>query len=227
MTAAESATGFGQGTFSSTVLTNRGDNMTVLSDLPFHGRQSEGPPVSPSKGYRPMQRSTLTLEKNPFKSDHKTTVKHFHSGDKVLPPVSRPAKMPSMHTSQIDLKVTKDTYHHTHHRNAFLIPPTVPATVEHEPSNINRHNQRGGFDMRRVLVNPSQSLDYWTTYARIHDKVGHLRGPGAPRVTTAPERHNILSGASLGPGRRESFERTSGNRVLHHIRANNSMVLLG
>ena len=82
--AAQCVSGFGQGTDTSTVLTNRSKHITIIADEPYFSRHSRTfPPARHKKGSRPMHRTTLTYEVKPVQTTYvscmKAVGKHFLS----------------------------------------------------------------------------------------------------------------------------------------------------
>lgn len=83
-TAAQCVSGFGQGTDTSTVLTNRSKHITIIADEPYFSRHSRTfPPARHKKGTRPVHRTTLTYEVKPVQTTYvscmKAVGKHFFS----------------------------------------------------------------------------------------------------------------------------------------------------
>lgn len=74
---AEVVKGFGQGSDTTTVLTDKAKNITVIADEPFFSRHSRTHTAVARhvKGTRPMHRSTLTLEVCPAKPSHLSCMK--------------------------------------------------------------------------------------------------------------------------------------------------------
>lgn len=75
-TATQCVSGYGQGTDSSAVLTNRSKYITIIADEPYFSRHSRTfPPASHRKGTRPMHTTTLTYEVKPVQSSYISCMK--------------------------------------------------------------------------------------------------------------------------------------------------------
>ena len=48
----------------------------------------------------------------------------------------------------------------------------------------------------KEVVKPTdhQPMNYFTQYKRVHDKLGHLRGPGVEREYPIRDQYNIITG---------------------------------
>lgn len=81
-TTAHCVSGYGQGTDTSTVLTNRSKYITIIADEPYFSRHSRRfLPARQRKGTRPMHQTTLTYEVKPVQTKYvscmKAVGKHF------------------------------------------------------------------------------------------------------------------------------------------------------
>lgn len=79
---AHCVSGYGQGTDTSAVLTNRSKYITIIADEPYFSRRSRTfPPARQRKGTRPMHKTTLTYEVKPVQTTYvscmKAVGKHF------------------------------------------------------------------------------------------------------------------------------------------------------
>ncbi|KAK3755134.1 hypothetical protein QZH41_017506 [Actinostola sp. cb2023] len=192
----------GQGSKTATVLTNRSNFITIVTDEPRQHPVDHGtflPAIR--KGVRPMpanNTSTLSLEVDPVKTSYVSCMKSSFSGSKSLQPSRRPRIYPSQHTSQFDIGVTcSDQPLNTHSKMTYVNHSTTPTRQIHE------HNQRwnehmSGNDMiESTRQNGNSEMNFDTTYMAVHNKLGKERGPGikyCPPITT---HYNILSGKSF------------------------------
>lgn len=81
-TTAHCVSGYGQGTDTSAVLTNRSKYITIIADEPYFSRHSRTFPLARQrKGTRPMHKTTLTYEVKPVQTTYvscmKAVGKHF------------------------------------------------------------------------------------------------------------------------------------------------------
>lgn len=75
-TVAQCASGYGQGTDTSAVLTNRSKYITIIADEPYFSRHSRTfPPARHRKGTRPMHTTSLTFEVKPVQSSYVSCMK--------------------------------------------------------------------------------------------------------------------------------------------------------
>lgn len=75
-TVAQCVSGYGQGTDTSTVLTNRSKYITIIADEPYFSRHSRTfPSARHRKGARPMHTTTLTYEVNPLRTSYVSCMK--------------------------------------------------------------------------------------------------------------------------------------------------------
>jgi hypothetical protein len=74
--AVEKTVGFSQGTKTATVLTNRSNFITIVTDEPYSSRHAGTRSLEPlRKGMRPMNKSTLTLEVSPLNTSYVSCMK--------------------------------------------------------------------------------------------------------------------------------------------------------
>lgn len=218
----------GQGKSATTILTEGGYIYPVVSENCYNDRfRIKSAPYIYGRGVRPMHRSTLSIAKPPWNSqeDYKTTTNQYFTGSKSLNPVRRPPLCPSMHRSQIKMSHPADEKQgwNTDYTGTYIEKDIIPidqlkANRLHLTSLRNRIDQTEGGDMKKV-VKPDQSpQSYFTQYNRIHNKLGHLLGPGVPRGYPIRESYNILTGEEVGPAWKEDNKRVSGNRHLYASR---------
>lgn len=75
-TVAQCVSGYGQGTDTTSVLTNRSKYITIIADEPYFSRHSRTfPPARHRKGTRPMHTTTLTYEVKPVKTSYISCMK--------------------------------------------------------------------------------------------------------------------------------------------------------
>jgi hypothetical protein len=48
--------------------------------------------------------------------------------------------------------------------------------------------------MKEMLSENKNDVNYWTQYKRIHDYLGHLRGPGVAHEFPDRRSYNVLTG---------------------------------
>ena len=80
--------------------------------------------------------------------------------------------------------------------NCSLFFPAQDYQV-HLPTFQNKMHQNEGRGMRDVLVYPGKPLDYWSSYNRIHNKLGTMLGPGVPHQRPVRREYNILTGKKI------------------------------
>lgn len=68
----------------------------------------------------------------------------------------------------------------------------------HLTSLINRVNQIEGHEVKDAVKPSEGPMSYFTQYKRVHDKLGHLRGPGAKKEYPVREEYDILTGRVHG-----------------------------
>ncbi|XP_002738670.1 uncharacterized protein LOC100370273 [Saccoglossus kowalevskii] len=219
----------GQGHSTSTILTNRAKDITVISDVAFKDRKTPISPDRPPKGTRQMHRTTLTFDKQPPKMDYLTSSFSAFGGSKSVSPAVRPLPCPSLHSSHFDIGITRQKFYNTHYGGNYLSKETTHPNETHYPSLVNRSFNMRGADMQDVLVRRNWQPNYWSSYTDVHDRLGMQRGPGEARPTPAHIRHNIINGRRIGPEIPQDHHRISGNRVLYngYRRDNHDYFVLG
>lgn len=216
-TSAQCVTGYGQGTDTSAVLTNRSKYITIIADEPYFSRHSRTfPPARHKKGTRSMHSTTLTYEVNPAQTSYVSCMKANFSGRKDLSPSTRQPAYPSQHTSQFSIGILPGHQLNTHSRATYVKHQIRPAKEIHE-ANIRWNSQMAGEDMvQSTRQQGSQKMKFSTTYYKVHDLLGRQRGPGAKR----PYTYNIITGEPLPRLTGDEYRLTSGNRILSNARKN-------
>ncbi|XP_038048125.1 uncharacterized protein LOC119734876 [Patiria miniata] len=204
-----------QGHSAGTILTNRSKNITVIT--PFDKRRGE-PARSMRKGTRWMHRTTLSLDERGWKRDFNTSAKTAFGGKDSLEPAERPAQCPTLHTSHFDIGWNQQQHFGTRYGSEFVERSTEHPNRLHYPSLANWSHNVTGQDMQKVLSRDNNQLDYWTSYGRVHSKLGLERGEGVPRPEQPKQKYDLLTGKSLGPMEARDQHLVSGNRVLHSAR---------
>ena len=75
-TIAQCGSGYGQGTDTTAVLTNRSKYITIIGDEPYYSRHSRTfPSARHRKGTRPMHTTTLTYEVKPIQTSYVSCMK--------------------------------------------------------------------------------------------------------------------------------------------------------
>lgn len=75
-TIAQCGSGYGQGTDTTAVLTNRSKYITIIGDQPYYSRHSRTfPSARHRKGTRPMHTTTLTYEVKPVQTSYVSCMK--------------------------------------------------------------------------------------------------------------------------------------------------------
>jgi len=204
-----------QGHSAGTILTNRSKNITVIT--PYDKRRSE-PSRSVRKGTRWMHRTTLSLDERGWRRDFSTSAKAAFGGKMSLDPVERPRQCPPLHTSHFDIGLDRQQRFNTRYGNEFVQLPTDHPNRLHYPSIINWSNNVTGEDMQKALSRNDNQLDYWTSYGRVHSKLGLERGEGVPRPEQPKQKYDLITGKYMGPVEAKDHHLVSGNRVLHSAR---------
>ncbi|XP_020622682.1 uncharacterized protein LOC110060266 isoform X1 [Orbicella faveolata] len=218
-TTAHCVSGYGQGTDTSAVLTNRSKYITIIADEPYFSRHSRTfPPARQRKGTRPMHKTTLTYEVKPVQTTYVSCMKANFSGHKNLQPSRRPPAYPSQHTSHFSIGILPGHQLNTHSKKTYVNHNTRPAEEIHE-DNIRWNAQMAGVDMvQSTRQQGSQEMNFSTTYYKVHDLLGRQRGPGVKRLPPMPYSYNIITGEPRPSQVGDDYRLTSGNRVLHSAR---------
>lgn len=211
--------GYGQGTDTSTVLTNHSKYITIISDQPYFSRYSRSfPPSKHRKGSRPMHTTTLTYEVNPIQTSYISCMKANFSGRKDLQPSKRPVAYPSQHTSHFSIGILPEHELNTHSRRTYVNHKTSPAQEIHE-DNVRWNSQMTGEDMvQSIRQQGSEQMSLSTTYHKVHDLLGKQKGLGVERIPPTKYCYNVITGEPLSGQTRNDFRIKTGNRILNGIR---------
>ncbi|XP_022091479.1 uncharacterized protein LOC110979739 [Acanthaster planci] len=204
-----------QGHSAGTILTNGSKNITVIT--PFDKRRGE-PALSLRKGTRWMHRTTLSLDEREWKRDFSTSAKEAFGGKSSLDPSQRPTQYPTLHTSHFDIGLNRQQHFATRYGSEFMGHAVDHPNKLHYPSLVNWSHNVTGQDMQKVLTRDNNQLDYWTSYGRVHSKLGLERGEGIPRPEQPKQKYDLLTGKCLGPTEAKDHHLVSGNRVLYSAR---------
>lgn len=226
-TVAQCASGYGQGTDTSAVLTNRSKYITIIADEPYFSRHSRTfPPARHRKGTRPMHTTSLTFEVKPVQSSYVSCMKSNFCGCKDLAPSRRPLAYPSQHTSHFSIGIQPEHQLDTHSRTTYVKHHVRPAEEIHE-DNIRWNTQMAGVDMvQSTRQQGSKEMEFSTTYYKVHDLLGRQRGPGVKRLPHMSYSYNIITGEPLPRQTGDDYRLTSGNRILHSARQNDGGQLI-
>lgn len=218
-TTAHCVSGYGQGTDTSAVLTNRSKYITIIADEPYFSRHSRSfLPARQRKGTRPMHKTTLTYEVKPVQTKYVSCMKANFSGHKNLQPSRRPPAYPSQHTSHFSIGILPGHQLTTHSKKTYVKHNTRPAEEIHE-DNIRWNAQMAGVDMvQSTRQQGSQEMNFSTTYYKVHDLLGRERGPGVKRPPSMPYSYNIITGEPCPSQVGHDYRITSGNRILQNAR---------
>lgn len=204
-----------QGHSAGTILTNRSRNITVIT--PFDNRRSDTAPTL-RKGTRWMHRSTLALDEKKWKSDYISSSKSTFGGSKNLSAAEQPLPCSSLHTSHFDIGMGLDGAKQTHYRKQYPKRNTDHPNRIHYPSLVNWSHNVTGSDMQQVLDRKGNKLNYWSSYAEVHNKLGLERGEGVPKAEQPKTQYNVITGVETAPSSSRDLHLISGNRVLHNTR---------
>lgn len=221
--------GYGQGTDTTAVLTNRSKYITIIGDEPYYSRHSRTfPSARHRKGTRPMHTTTLTYEVKPVQTSYVSCMKANFSGRKDLPHGQRPPAYPSQHTSNFSIGILPGQQLDTHSRTTYVKHQVRPAEEVHE-DNIRWNSQMAGEDMiKSTRHQGSQEMNFSTTYYKVHDLLGRQRGPGVKRLPPINYTYDIITGEPLTRQMGDDYRLTSGNRILNEARQNDrGQFLLG
>ena len=94
---------------------------------------------------------------------------------------------PSMPSNIIQLLV------HLNHKKLSFFHLSQPNRI-HYPSLVNWSHNVTGADMKKVLDRKGNQLDYWSSYARVHNKLGLERGEGVPKPEQPKMQYNLITG---------------------------------
>ena len=64
----------------------------------------------------------------------------------------------------------------------------------HLTSLVNRIDQTEGADMKESIKMNTSPTNYFSQYNRIHNKLGHILGPGVPRDYPVRQEYNVITG---------------------------------
>nr|KAG5704903.1 hypothetical protein BaRGS_003886 [Batillaria attramentaria] len=84
----------------------------------------------------------------------------------------------------------------TDYTQTYFKKDIIPANRLHFTSLVNRMNQIEGVQAKEVVRPGNHPMPAFTQYRRVHDKLGHLRGPGVPLGYPIREQYNILTDKS-------------------------------
>lgn len=218
-TVAQCVSGYGQGTDTTSVLTNRSKYITIIADEPYFSRHSRTfPPARHRKGTRPMHTTTLTYEVKPVKTSYISCMKVNFSGRKDLTPSRRPPAYPSQHTSHFSIGILPRHELKTHSKNTYTRHHARPAEEIHE-DNIRWNSQMAGEDMiQSIRQKGSQEMNFSTTYHKVHDHLGRQRGPGVKRLPPMNYSYNVITGEPIPRQTCDDYRVLSGNRILNRTR---------
>ncbi|XP_033630766.1 uncharacterized protein LOC117292730 [Asterias rubens] len=213
-----------QGHSAGTILTNRSKNITIIT--PFDKRRGE-PASSLRKGTRWMHRTTLSLDERIWNRDFSTSAKAAFGGRTSLDAAEIPEKCPTLHKSHFDIGLDRQQHHSTRYGSEFVPRHTQHPNRLHYPSLVNWSHNVTGDEMQKVLTRNNNQSDYWTSYGRVHSKLGLERGEGVPRPEQPKDKYNFITGKYTSPVEAKDQHLVSGNRVLQDARrdANDYFVL--
>lgn len=225
--------GNGQGKRTVTLLTEGGYFYPVISHHSYVDRQrAHTAPQGAGRirGQRPMHKTTFVFGKAPWSAQqaYLTTSKQNFGGSKSLNPSRRPPLCPSMHKSQVKLtrpELDGPDEWNTHYNGTFIEKPIIPANRLHLTSLVNRIDQTEGADMKESIKMNTSATNYFSQYNRIHNKLGHILGPGVPRDYPVRQEYNVITGETGGAAWKEDNRRISGNRYLNQLRREQTSLL--
>ncbi|XP_071962691.1 uncharacterized protein [Antedon mediterranea] len=203
-----------QGHSAGTILTNRSKNITVINPYVTRRAETAG---STKKGTRWMHRTTIDFSLDTPDSEHfyDTSTRSAFGGSRRLPPGVRLTRCPTLHTSHFDINMDNKQYFNTFYKHSFQQKPTEhPSSIQY-PMVVNRSHNVVGTDMQTVLRRHGNRLNYWSSYADTHSRLGLQRGEGVERTLKPRQKYDILSGNTLGTEPHQEWHRISGNRVMH------------
>ena len=64
----------------------------------------------------------------------------------------------------------------------------------HLTSLVNRIDQTEGANMKESIKMDSKPTNYFSQYNRIHNKLGHMLGPGVPQDYPVRQEYNVITG---------------------------------
>ncbi|CAH3044547.1 unnamed protein product [Porites lobata] len=225
-TIAHCVSGYGQGTDTTAVLTNRSKYITIIGDEPYYSRHSRTfPSARHRKGTRPMHTTTLTYEVKPIQTSYVSCMKASFLNSLTFPPAFTTTSVPSQHTSNFSIGILPGQQLDTHSRTTYV---KHQAEEVHE-DNIRWNSQMAGEDMiKSTRHQGSQEMNFSTTYYKVHDLLGRQRGPGVKRLPPINYTYDIITGEPLTRQMGDDYRLTSGNRILNEARQNDrGQFLLG
>lgn len=107
------------------------------------------------------------------------------------------------------------------------MPKTNKEFAELKQKNHENYLRNSKSEVKDLIEVNKNDSSYWTQYKRIHDYLGHLRGPGVSREYQDRRALNVLTGELIKPSwsTNTNYKRVSGNVILHNERKNHKNIL--
>ncbi|XP_033095510.1 uncharacterized protein LOC117100070 [Anneissia japonica] len=214
-----------QGHSTGTILSNRSENITVITpyeERRAQTRKSASMFMREPTSKRWMHRTTINFNLESPDPDastfYKTSSKSAFAGSKTLPAGMRSGRCPTLHASHFDINMSDKRYFGTFYKKSFSDKLVEHPSSLRYPALINRSHSLVGSDMQAVLTRKGNKLNYWSSYAETHSRLGLQRGEGIQRPSKPMRKYHVLSGEDLGTESIRDLHRISGNRILHKRR---------